>query len=117
MPVHTDREIKANRPDIIIKWKASKSCLPIDVSIPTDKNTSIKICEKLSKYKDLEIEIERMWGMKTTTVPVVIGALGIIKKGTEDLIKKVDGNITLQELQKTTLIGTARILRKVLTMK
>jgi len=117
MPVHTDREIKANRPDIIIKWKDSKSCLLIDVSIPTDKNTSVKVVEKLSKYKDLEIEIERMWGMKTTTVPVVIGALGIIKKGTEDLLKKFPGNIKLQELQKTTLLGTAHILRKVLSMK
>ena len=39
------------------------------------------IAEKLSKYKDLEIEIARMWGMKMLIVPVVIGALGVIKKG------------------------------------
>ena len=71
MPVHTDREIKADRPDIVVKCKDEKSCLLIDVSIPSDKNTSVKIVEKLSKCNDLEIEIERMWGMKTTTVPVV----------------------------------------------
>ena len=52
----------------------------IDTSIPTEKNTSVKIIEKLSKYKDLEIEIERMWGMKATAIPVVIGALGLIKR-------------------------------------
>ena len=34
------------------------------MAIPTDRNTSVKVTEKLSKYKDLEIEIERMWGMK-----------------------------------------------------
>ncbi len=117
MPVHTDREIKANRPDIVIKYKDEKSCLLIDMSIPADKNTSVKVVEKLSKYKDLEIEIERMWGMKTTTVPVVIGALGVIKKGTEQFINKIPGNIRLQELQKTTLLGTAHVLRKVLSMK
>lgn len=117
MPVHTDREIRANRPDIILKCKDSKRCMLIDISIPNDKNTSIKVVEKLSKYKDLEIETERMWGMKTTTIPVVIGALGIIKKGTEEYIKKIPGNIKLQELQKTTLLGTAHILRKVLSMK
>jgi len=33
----------------------------------------LKTIEKLTKYKDLEIEIEKMWGMETTTVPVVIG--------------------------------------------
>ena len=81
MPIQPDREIKANRPDIVIKDKQEKSCLLIDMSIPTEKNTSVKVTEKLSKYKDLEIEIERMWGMKATTIPVVIGALGLIKKG------------------------------------
>ena len=114
MPVHTDREIKANRPDIVVKRKDEKSCLFVDVSIPADKNTSVKIVEKLSKYEDLEIEIERMWRMKTTTVPVVLEA---IKKGTEQFIKNIPGNIRLQELQKATLLGTAHILRKVLAVK
>ena len=57
-----------------------KSCLLIDMSIPTEKNTSVKVTEKLSKYKNLEIEIERMWGMEATTIPVVIGALGLMKR-------------------------------------
>ena len=64
LPVHTDCEIKANRPDFILKCKDQKSWLLIDIAIPTDKNISTKVTEKLSKYKDLEIEIERMWGMK-----------------------------------------------------
>lgn len=44
----------------------------IDIAVPTERNTSIKIIEKLFKYKDLEIEINRMWGMKTETVPIVL---------------------------------------------
>ena len=55
--------------------------------------------------------------MKTTAVPVVIGALGITKKGTEQFIKKNPGNIRLQELQKATLLGTAHILWKVPAVK
>ena len=46
-------------------------------------NSSVKVKEKLSKYKDLEIEIERMWGIKATTIPLVMVDLGLIKKGLE----------------------------------
>ena len=45
-----------------------------NMHIPTERNTSLKTIEKLTKYKDLEIEIEKTWGMKTITVPVIIGA-------------------------------------------
>ena len=58
MPVHTDQEIKAKRPNSIVKRKDDKSCLLIDVSIPAEKNTSVKVVEKLPKYSDLEMEIE-----------------------------------------------------------
>ena len=117
MPIQTDREIKANRPDILIKDKQEKSSPLIDMSIPTEKNTSVKVTEKLSKYKDLEIEIERMWGMKATMIPVVIGALGLIKKGLEKNTKQIPGNIKISELQKIALLGTSHILRKTLSIK
>ena len=65
MLIHTDREIKANRPDIIVKGKEQKQCYLIDMTVPSKRNVSAKEVEKLSKYKDLEIEITRMWGMKT----------------------------------------------------
>ena len=53
------------------------------MSTPTEKNTLVKVTEKLSKYEDFEIEVGRKWGMKATTILVVIGALGLIKKGLE----------------------------------
>ena len=56
--------------------------------------------EKLTKYKDLEIEIEKMWGMKTTAVPVITGARELVKKGTENYIGKIPVNIRVTELQK-----------------
>jgi hypothetical protein len=44
--IQTDREVLANRPDIIIKNKKDKTCLLIDVSIPSDKNVNQKEAEK-----------------------------------------------------------------------
>ena len=116
MPVNTDREIKANRPDIIIKNKEEKTCLMIDMTVPSERNVTIKEVEKLSKYKDLEIEVSRMWEMKTTTIPVVIGALGLIKKGLEKRLKQIPGSPKMQEIQKIVILGSAHIIRKVLSI-
>ena len=114
--MHTNRELKVNRPDAILKCKDERSCLLIDIAIPTDKNISTKLTEKLSKYKDLEIKIEGVWGMKTKTIPIVIGGLGI-EKGSKTYLEDIPANILLQDLQKTTLLGTAHILRKILSLK
>ena len=117
VPIQTDREIKANRPDIVVKDKKQRTCQLIEISVPTERSTSIKTTEKLSNYKDLEIEIEKMWGMNTTTIPVVLGALWSGKKGMEKYISKIPGNISIQEAQKCVLLGTAHILRRILSIK
>ena len=81
VPIDTDRTVTANRSDIVLKNKKDKTCLRIDMtSIPLDTKTSIRTTEKLNKYKDLEIEVKRLWGTKKTTVPVVMGILDTIKK-------------------------------------
>ena len=87
------------------------------MTTPLDTNTLFKTTEKLTKYNDLEIEVERMWGLKITTVPVVMGALGTIKKDMESYSNKITGNINIQELQKITLLSTAHLLRRVLSIK
>jgi hypothetical protein len=56
--VHTDREVTANRPDIIIKNKKEKTCILIDVAIPADRNVVQREVEKMLKYKILCIEIK-----------------------------------------------------------
>ena len=89
MAVHTDRTITANRPDIIVKELTNFTCKLINMTIPSDRNTALKETEKKSKCKDLELEIQRMWHVKTEVVPVVVGALGTIKKGMIENIKKV----------------------------
>ena len=114
--IQTDRTIKANRPDIVIRDKKEKTCLLLDVSIPADRNTSLKTFEKLSKYKDLDIELAKSWKVKTKTLPIIIGALGLINKSAENYLKEVPGDIPINQLQKSTLLGTANILRKALSL-
>ena len=47
--------------------------------------------------------------MKTEIIPVVVGALGMITKGFEKLIKEIPGKINPWEIQKTALLGTTHI--------
>ena len=98
--IDTDRTIQANRLDNIVQDRIAKTCLLIGMSIPTDQNIAAKEFDKLSKYKDLEIEISRMWNLKGITVPVIVGALGMIKKGCQNHLDKIPGQLQLQEIIK-----------------
>ena len=111
-PVTTDRTIPANRPDIIIKNNESNVCQLIDISVPSDRNICLKYSEKKTKYKDLEIEVCRMWKKKTEVLPVIVGALGTIKKGSQEILDKISKNIEVSSIQKITLLGSAHIIRK-----
>ena len=61
MPIHADGEIAANKPAIIIRDHMNQKCQIVDMAVPSDRNTLVEVVEKLIKYKDLEIEIARMW--------------------------------------------------------
>jgi hypothetical protein len=113
--VQTDREVLANRPDIIIKNKKDKMCLLIDVAVPSDRNVIQKKSEKKLKHKKLSIEIELMWNMKGFVVPVIIGATGIVTKGLKKkYLETIPGKHSIDSLQKTAVLGTSHIIRKVL---
>jgi hypothetical protein len=112
--IQTDREVLANRPDIIIKNKKDKTCLMIDVAIPLDKNIIQKEAEKKLKYKNLSIEIQRMWNVKCFVIPVIIGATGIVSKSLQKYLETIPGQHSIDYLQKTAILGTSHIIRKVL---
>ena len=71
----------------------------------------LKSLKNVAKYEDLKIEIARMWEMKTKTRPVIVRALGMIKKGTQKYINEIPGNLSLAEIQKIVFNSTANILR------
>ena len=112
--VHTDREVTANRPDIIIKNKKEKTYTLIDVAIPADRNVVQKESEKKLKYKSLCIEIKRMWNLKCTIIPITIGATGIVTRSLRKKLEAVPGKHSIDSLQKKAILGTSHIIRKVL---
>ena len=112
--VHTDREVTVNRLNIIIKNNKEKICTLIDVAIPAERNVVQKEAEKKLKYKSLCIEILRMWNLKCTIVPVIIGATGIVTRSLKKNLETIPGKHSIDSLQKTAILGTSHIIRKVL---
>ena len=82
--VHTDREVAIKRPDIIIKNKKETTCTLIDVAIPADRNVVQKEAEKKLKHKSVCMEVQRMWNLKCTIMPVIIGATGIVTRSLKE---------------------------------
>ena len=69
MPSQTDREIKENQLDIIIK--TNEQCILIAMTILPKFNTSVKETEKLSKYKELDLEIDINKNRSNTSGPIL----------------------------------------------
>ncbi|KAF2890058.1 hypothetical protein ILUMI_16115 [Ignelater luminosus] len=107
--IQTDREIRANKPDIVIKQKKENKCLIIDVAVPGDRRMKEKEAERVLKYKELALETQRMWNCRTKVIPVVIGALGTTTNSFKNYIKEIPGHQLSKSLQKSVLLGTAHI--------
>jgi len=91
-----------------------KTCTLIDVAIPADRNDVQKEEEKKLKYKSLCIEIQRMWNLKCTIMPVIIEATLIVTRSLSKNLEAVPGKHSIDSLQKTDILGTSHIIRKVL---
>ena len=94
--------------------KEHHECQIIDFAIPHDTRVDNKEFEKIEKYLDLARELKKVWNMKVTVVPLVDGALDTPAKALKKRLKTIGIKTKIIELQKTVLIHTNRILRKVL---
>jgi hypothetical protein len=73
-----------------------------------------KEVEKILKYEDLIIEIQRMWNVKAKMIQVITGATWTTWKSPRQHLSYVPGKHAIKELQKTAILGTAHRLREVL---
>ena len=60
----------------------------MDFAVPADHRVKLKESEKNDKYFNLTRELKKLWNMKMTIIPIVIGAFGTVTKG---LIKSIGG--------------------------
>ena len=86
----------------------------MDLAVPADHSIKLKECEKKDKYLDLAREVKKLWNMKVTNVPIVIGAFVTITKGLLKGQENLEVGGRVETIQMTALLRTARILRRVL---
>ena len=112
--IQTDHLIPVRRPDLVMINKKMRICKIVDFAVPANHRINLKECEKKDKYLDLARELKKLWNMKVTIVPIVIGALGTISKGLLKGLEDLEVRGRLETIQKTTLLRSASILRRVL---
>jgi hypothetical protein len=87
--VQTDGTIPNDKPDIIIHDNEKGTCMSIDVAVLGGRNVIKKETEKILKCKDLIIEVQCMWNVKTNVIPVIIGATGTISESFRKYLSNV----------------------------
>ena len=55
-----------------------------------------------------------MWNLICTITPVIIGATGIVTRSLRKNLETVPGKDSIDSLQKTAILGTSHIIRKVM---
>ena len=111
--IQTSTYIQARRHDVVVVDRDKKTCNIIDIAVPGDVGMSRKK-EKVEKYQDLRREVARLWNVKAKVVPIVVGALGAVTPNLSKHLDAIGVTTRIELLQKAALLGTARLLRRVL---
>ena len=86
----------------------------MDFATLADLRVKLKENEKKDKYLDLARELKKLWKMKGTFVPIVIGAVGTVTKGLLKELEDLEIRGRVETTQTASSLRTARILRIVL---
>ena len=81
-----------------------RTCKIVDFAVSADHSITLKESEKKNKYLDLARELQKLWNIKVTIIPIVIGAFGTVTKG---LLKglehlEIRGRGRVETIQTTT---------------
>ena len=99
---------------MIIIDKINKKAHIVDFA---NHRTDISQQRKTGNYQDVKRELRKLWNLKMSIVPIVIGALGTIPKSLEKHLKELNVEVNISQMQTTVLLNSARIVRKVWSSK
>ena len=86
----------------------------VDFAVPADHRIKLKESEKRDKYLNLARKLKKLWNMKVTVIPIVIGTLGTVTKGLLQGLEDLEIRGQVETFQTIALLRSSRILRRVL---
>ena len=104
--IQTDHLLSTRQPDLV----TLPNCGLYHPSRPLSKIER----KRRDKFLDLGGELKKLWDIKVTVIPILIGTLGTVTKGLVKELKELEIRAQVETDQTTALLGSVRILRKVL---
>ena len=98
----------------MVAAKKERGCKIIGFAFPGDSRSEEKEKDKIEKYQDLGRDLQKIWNVKVKIIPLVVDSLGAIPKQFGNRLKQIGMKAGTALVQKTVLLGTTRILRKIL---
>ena len=103
--IQTFKETEHRRPDIVVIDRQKRECKIISIAV--------KELEKITKYQDLRLEVQKLWNGKATVIPIAVGALEIVSEELENHVETI-GVPIVSCLENAAFLGAAFILRMLL---
>ena len=99
---------------MVLVDREKKTCNIIDIAVPIEAGIVEKEKEKVEKDHDPRREVAKLWNVKAKVVPIVVGALGAVTPNLSKHLDAIGVTTRIELLQKAALLGTARLLRRVI---
>ena len=112
--IQTNQQISTRRLGLIIIKNKKRISKFGDFVVPVNHRIRLKECKKKDKYLNLARELKKLWNIKVTIVPIVIGAFSTVTKGLLKGLEDLEVGGRVETIQTRALLRTARILRRVL---
>ena len=107
-----DNHIPARKPDLVFIMK-KRSCHFVDFAVLTDSRVKIKEFKR-EKYLYFSREQKKLWTMKVTVTPIVLGVLGNVPRSLEKRPEEHEIKERIETIQFGTMLKSARKRKRIM---
>ena len=102
--------IPARIPDLVLINQKKRTCL-VDFTMLTDHRVKIKEREKDRQIPGLVRELKKLWNIRVTVTPILIGVLRTVLKDLKERLEELEIRERIETIPTTALLRMTRLLR------